>query len=190
MTALSVGICVLAKYYKDYNIKNDISTIKAADYYFDMINAESKTKPLEAISLQNLNPGETKQIVFMVRNGSEKDGRKVLSDVNIVYDIEIIHTKNLPLTYKVYDENGIELVNTVVTDNSQGNDYLNLGKSILYSKDNESKELVLEKSNGNINYKQYILEINWNINDNDSKYVKEIDALYLKVTSYEQKPVQ
>lgn len=187
MLVLSIGICAIAKFYQDYDAKSPINELEVADFYIDLVNEDKTTDLEQTISLDNMNPGEERAVTFYVRNGYEKDGQKITSDVNLVYTLQFIHTNNLPLQYSLYDEAGNKLTSESVV-NKSGDKYLNLGEEITYSDDSSGKKLIITASHDNINYNKYTLKINWNVSDNDSKYVKEIDTLCLKVSSYQEEP--
>ncbi len=94
-------------------------------YYLTLRNP-SDTAALE-LSIGNLFPGDKKQVVFCVSN---KNNEKTGLDMGVTsfdYSIELIHTENLALQYKVFelngrseaevDENTITILDTVEDEN-------------------------------------------------------------------------
>ena len=68
----------------------------------DGVDGEEITSSFD-ISLGDINPGETKYYQFNIYNYLTDDsGNKVSSETNISYDLKIITTTNLPLTYSLY----------------------------------------------------------------------------------------
>lgn len=74
MCIFSMGVCVLAKFYKEYSAGTDVEHISIASYYIDVLEADKATPITEKINLTNLNPGEIRDVVFYVANGHDKLG--------------------------------------------------------------------------------------------------------------------
>lgn len=200
LLVLSVATVIYAKYIMEY--KNIVAPIpdSVADYYMDVIwdgnDSDNGKKLSQKLKLDEINPGETKVISFMVRNG---DGTN-FSDVNFDFTIDLIHTENLPLTYDLYQYIGATenadpiyklLSNYSVTDT---NDYENSKNTGLIRKYSESynaatKFTLLGNSmdvDGNrvIDGRKFRLVITWDdrsIDSIDNKYTREVDDVYLVV---------
>lgn len=188
MTLLGFGICAIAKFYKDHNVDSPINQVAVADFYIDLVNEDKDTELEKTLSLENMNPGEERTVTFYIRNGYEKDGLLITSDVDLVYTLQFIHTNNLPLAYSLYDEDGNKLTEESIIDQAGDHKYLNLGEVLTYSEDTNGQKMKIKADHDQINYNKYTLKVDWDVADNDSKYVKEIDTLYLKVSSYQEEP--
>lgn len=182
MCILSAAVCVFAKFYKEYSARTESNPV-IADYYIDLLGADKSSPLVEKLSIENLNPGETKDIVIYIANGTEEeDGSKRLSDVAMEYKLRFVHTGNLPLTYLLKDEAGNELAGTAEPYDEE-NPYYNGGDRMEYP----SREMGVYDD---ITYQKYTVTISWDRSDNDAKYVKEIDVLYLVVDAAQQEPAR
>lgn len=70
-------------------------------YYLTLRNP-SDTAALE-LSVGNLFPGDTKQVVFCVSNKNNEKTGLDMGVTSFAYSIELIHTENLALEYKIYE---------------------------------------------------------------------------------------
>lgn len=70
-------------------------------YYLNLRNA-SDTANLQ-LSVGNLFPGDKKQIVFCVSNKNNEKNGIDMGVTSFEYSIELIHTENLALEYKLYE---------------------------------------------------------------------------------------
>lgn len=70
-------------------------------YYLNLRNP-SDTANLQ-LSVGNLFPGDTKQIVFCVSNQNNEKSGLDMGVTSFEYAIELIHTENLALEYKIYE---------------------------------------------------------------------------------------
>ena len=78
-------------------------------YYLNLRNP-SDTANLQ-LSVGNLFPGDVKQIVFCVSNkNNEKEGLD-MGVTSFEYSVELIHTENLALEYKIYELEKLEDAN-------------------------------------------------------------------------------
>lgn len=75
-----------------------------APYYLYLVD-ETGTDSLE-LTVGNLHPGETKQIVIGVTNQKPNDvggtSYTIAKDSGFHYELELAHTNNLPINYKLY----------------------------------------------------------------------------------------
>lgn len=130
LVILSLTVFVYAKFIAEYMASSNVPSGVSADYYMDVIwdnknDSDSANDDDEAIrlsqmlDLEELNPGDKQLITFAVRNGHVKerdqDNQAVLqiSDIDLNYTIEIIHTQNLPLIYNLYEYVGEDNGDTV-----------------------------------------------------------------------------
>ncbi|MBQ3544523.1 MAG: hypothetical protein IJA34_06010 [Lachnospiraceae bacterium] len=186
---MAITVVVWAKFVKEEYIKANVFDQNIATYYMDVLG-EDQTKTLsEQILVDELNPGETREVEFYVRNGNDSK----VSQVDMDYEIELIHTDNMPLTYELYDSEGNLLTGTVLTDNV--NLYENDGTRVKYNQSNNNEKFVLhidKNDETKIDSQKYTLKISWgeDIGTADFKYVKEIDFLYVNVYAYESNPLK
>ena len=75
-------------------------------YYLNLRNP-SDTANLQ-LSVGNLFPGDVKQIVFCVSNKNNEKSGLDMGVTSFAYAIELIHTQNLALEYKIYELNKLE----------------------------------------------------------------------------------
>ena len=184
-----MSLAVMAKFIAVRNAEADYVVKKIATYNMELFGDDGITKLSERIVVDEMNPGYTSEVDFYVCNGNSEK----ISQVDMDYEIELIHTLNLPLVYELYDEQGRLLTGDSYEEGTEI--YLNDGSRSVYTKTAESEKMVLhiDKENAdNITSHKYTLKIIWN-SDNESsdfKYVKEIDFLYINVYSYQSEPVQ
>lgn len=189
ISCMAITVVVWAKFVKEEYIKANVFDQNIATYYMDVLG-EDQTKTLsEQILVDELNPGETREVEFYVRNGNDSK----VSQVDMDYEIELIHTDNMPLTYELYDSEGNLLTGTVLTDNV--NLYENDGTRVKYNQSNNNEKFVLhidKNDETKIDSQKYTLKISWgeDIGTADFKYVKEIDFLYVNVYAYESNPLK
>jgi hypothetical protein len=136
-----------------------------------------------------MNPGYTYEVDFYVSNGNSKR----ISQVDMDYEIEIIHTLNMPLVYELYDEQGNLLTGDSYEEGTEI--YLNDGSRSVYTKTSDMNKMVLsidKEDEDKITSHKYTLKIIWNSDNvsSDYKYVKEIDFLYINVYAYQSEPIQ
>ena len=189
LTCMAITVVVWAKFVKEEKIKANIFDQNIATYYMDVLGSDQTKTLSEQILVDELNPGETREVDFYVRNGNDSE----VSDVDMDYEIEIIHTDNMPLTYELYDEDGNLLTGEVLSDSTDI--YENDGARVKYKQsfDNEKLVLKIDKSDETkIDSQKYTLKISWgeDIGTADFKYVKEIDFLYVNVYAYESNPLK
>lgn len=79
-------------------------------YYLYLVDANGTDKL--QLTVGNLHPGETKQIVFGVSNqapeGDREASYKIGKDSQFNYELELAYTQNLPVEYKVYELTKVE----------------------------------------------------------------------------------
>lgn len=184
-----MSLAVMAKFIAKRNTEADFLAQKIATYNMELLGDDGITKLSERIVVNEMNPGYTYEVDFYVCNGNSKK----ISQVDMDYEIEIIHTLNMPLVYELYDEQGQLLTGDSYEEGTEI--YLNDGSRSVYTKTADMNKMVLsiDKSDAdNITSHKYTLKIIWN-DDNvssDFKYVKEIDFLYINVYAYQSEPVQ
>lgn len=185
---LIMSVAVLAKFIADRNVAAQIFDRNVATYYMEIVGNDGITKLSERIIVDEMNPGETYEVDFYISNGNATE----ISQVSLDYEIEVIHTMNMPLVYELYDEEG-RLLNGVSEEDGY-NIYENDGSRTVYTEGADLQKMVLNinKDNPNaITQNKYTLKIIWEMDEesSDYKYVKEIDFLYVNVYAYESKPV-
>lgn len=193
ISCMAITVVVWAKFINEKYIKINLFNHNIATYYMDVvvedITGQDQTKTLsEKILIDEINPGDTRKVEFYVRNGNGTN----ISDVEMDYEIELIHTDNMPLKYNLYDEEGNLLDGTALTDTEKL--YKNDGTRIKYEKSKENENFVLKidkEEEANFDSHKYVLEIFWEKDDESAnfKYVKEIDFLYVNVYAYESNPL-
>lgn len=78
------------------------TTAVMAPYYLTLLNP-SETDVLQ-LSIGNLMPGKTKQIVFCVSNKNNEENDMInMGGADFDYSMELIHTDNLALDYTLYE---------------------------------------------------------------------------------------
>ncbi len=184
-----MSLAVMAKFIATRNTKADFMAKKVATYNMEVFGDDGITKLSERIVVNEMNPGYTFEVDFYVKNGNSEK----ISQVAMDYEIEVIHTLNMPLVYELYDEQGRLLTGDSYEEGTEI--YLNDGSRSVYTKAADSNKLVLpvDKNDAdNITSHKYTLKIIWN-SDNESadfKYVKEIDFLYINVYAYQSEPIE
>lgn len=178
ITACSVCL-IYAKYMKEVAINTALGTTNVARYHL-YLEGDSAV----SIPLSNLNPGSTESIPFVVSNGKDEDGVVTQSEVDLLYRIVIITTNHLPITYTIRDSEGNALAAPNVENSLMP--YSNTGKRITFLKDRNGEELVFKKDT--IVNKNYSVEIEWPINQNDFKYTKEVEQIYIAVEAVQAQP--
>ena len=182
-----------AKYIKRVEVDAPIDGF-IARYNMEVVcDDETQVRLSEKLELENINPGEFQVIPFIVRNAEKKGDDYSISDVDMIYSIELYHTENLPLTYELYQYTGIDsdgnpiyklLTDYIVTDTNESSNYHNFGEIYTYKDDINNKTLELAAKPGEITQHKYKLVITWK-NDGkiqiDNKYVHEVDMAYLVV---------
>lgn len=197
-----ISIIAYAKYIKDYALRAPIPN-NTADYYMDVVWDEEGAEPIklsEKLNLEEINPGQTQNITFMVRNGNDEK----VSDVDLNFSIELIYTENLPLEYTLYEyvgegqgettSEGISPYKKINTFNfkdsnlngSEHNAHDNTGFRKIYKVGANGDRFELEAlHNGTISGKKFLLTINWDNSqgNNEDKYSKEVDLAYIVVNA-------
>ena len=189
ISCMAITVVVWAKFVKEDYIKANIFDQNIATYYMDVLGQDQTKTLSEQILVDELNPGETREVEFYVRNGNDSE----VSQVDMDYEIELIYTDNMPLTYELYDSEGNLLNGTVLTDSEKR--YENDGTRIKYNQSNDNKKFVLhidKNDKTKIDSQKYMLKISWGEDEGtaDFKYVKEIDFLYVNVYAYESNPLK
>lgn len=107
LLVLGISIAIFAKYIQDYSATSSVPNNVIADFYMDVVvqkgDDNNYVQLEQEIDLQEINPGEQQGFTFIVRNGTKKDNSFLISDVDVEYTIQIIHTQNLPLNYSLYE---------------------------------------------------------------------------------------
>ena len=184
-----MSLAVMAKFIAQRNAEADFMAKKIATYNMEVLGDDGITKLSERILVNEMNPGYTAEVDFYIRNGNSEK----ISQVDMDYEIELIHTLNMPLVYELYDEQGQLLTGDSYEEGTEI--YLNDGSRSVYTKTADANKMVLhidKENENNITSHKYTLKIIWN-DDNESsdfKYVKEIDFLYVNVYAYQSEPVQ
>ncbi len=158
-----------------------------APYYLYLLN-EDDEESLQ-LSIGNLYPGETKQVIIGVSNkaaGETSVDYLVGRNTEFAYELELAYTQNLPITYTVY-----ELVETTEDqkDFTIQNGLMHVKKNMLLTKSGDSAALTVsnnkemyddpatvgDESADIINYVQYDLYDNAS-GSNDLHLTTTVDA--------------
>ena len=103
-TLATIAVCSTATF-AWYGIKEREADSAPAEvmkpYYLNLRNP-SDTANLQ-LSVGNLFPGDVKQIVFCVSNKNNEKSGLDMGVTSFEYAIELIHTQNLALEYKIYE---------------------------------------------------------------------------------------
>ena len=213
---LAVAVVAFAKYYYHKEISG--KTTEISDSYYLTLLKPDGTDYLNLV-VGDMYPKETKQIVFCVSNRDPFPTADITANAggsDFGYQLELIHTENLPVTYKMrevipvagqkidsdYEINGnvwrdkgtisgVDISDSIANE-LFGNeeDVLNQGKYIYFEKDSNGNLLHLSSPTG-IGYERdyYFLEISWNSDlTNISPYLKETDLVYIVVKALQPKP--
>ena len=185
---------IYAKYIKKIEVDAPIVDYMA-EYQMEVISDDgTEVKLKEKLKLANINPGEFQVIPFIVRNAAKKDGNGYLiSDVDMVYSIEIAHTENLPLKYELYEYLGSDndgnpiyelLDDYTIIDTNGDNNYQNTSEKQVYYTNSVNNQFELEATTGVISQTKFRLVVTWDNTSNvqiDNKYVREVDLAYIVV---------
>lgn len=89
------------------------TTAVMAPYYLTLLNP-SETDALQ-LSIGNLMPGKTKQIIFCVSNKNNEENELMnMGGADFDYSMELIHTDNLALNYTLYELEEAEAENAYI----------------------------------------------------------------------------
>lgn len=176
-------------------------------YYLSLSNPD-ETSTLQ-LSVGSLLHGSTKQIVFCVNT---KEAEQINKDTTtFAYDLELVHTDNLPLNYEIYklekleDTEGTLLEGTDVSAlrhaqvgliasaeaESTAQSIINKGTYISYGKTesiDNGLELTVGGTGGAYTSQYFVLEISWKSISDYSKYDKETDMIYLLAKILQPEP--
>lgn len=183
-------------------------------YYLNLSNPD-ETSALQ-LSIGSLLHGTTKQIVFCVNTDEEQ---QINTDTTtFAYDLELIHTDNLPLEYNIYKISTLEddeldeplewkdvsaerhaQVGLIASadQESTAENIINRGTYMSYGKTDtidNGLELTVGGTDGAYTSQYFVLEIKWqdlDANDSYSNYDKETDMIYLlaKILQPEPEPI-
>ena len=204
-------ICVsnsYAKYYKKMSIKAPIDWGNT-DFEIGVLCADGEEILSKKLALYEINPGEKgKQILtFKVRNAKKDDednNKYIISDMDILYSIDVIHTENLPLEYRLYELTGVDedgnqqykkLDEETYVDKDPNNNTSNTGIKHIYSKAADDSDMELESKSirnstaiEDVTNDYYKLEIEWNTEDegNHNNELREVDMVYLVIRASQE----
>ncbi len=191
MLMLSFTVIVIAKFFKEEHTSTQFNGENIATYHIELNGSQIGTELTQELLLSDLNPGDDRNVDFYITNGNAD--KKIYSDVSMDYEIQIIHTDNMPLIYELYDEKGNKLSCSGTSKDDEK--YNNTGTYMNYKNNNSGKVFTLEldksKPETVVSHK-YTLRILWSNDDEsaDFKYVKEIDFLYIKIKGQEHNPLK
>lgn len=182
-------------------------------YYLYLVD-QNGTDSLN-LTIGNLHPGETKQIVFGVTNkapdGESEVAYPISKDSNFHYEMELAYTQNLPLNYQVYElqktesgtfqktlltqKAGSEEISNKKNEEMYGEnaeDIVNYGKYQIYDKDGGGTALSLTTkiNQGNVDFDldYFMVELTWQEGIQFSDYLKETDLVYIIVNAMQLEP--
>lgn len=170
------------------------------------------------LTIGNLHPGETKEIVIGVSNkapnGESEAAYPISKDSSFHYEMELAYTQNLPLEYKVYElqktesgdfqkksanqltqKEGSEEISKKKNEEMYGENaenIVNYVKYQIYDKDAEGTDLSLtaKVNQGNVDFDldYYMIELKWQEGIQFSDYLKETDLVYIIVNAMQLEP--
>ncbi len=106
-----VILCLLHRIlFSSYSLyESEASSTADIDVAFYTLEDEYLTN---VISLEEIVPGDTRRIVFTVSNYYvDESGENITSETDMFYDLKIRTTTNLPLEYKMYKNQGLDVDN-------------------------------------------------------------------------------
>lgn len=220
LIVIMVGVCLLLMmigfawyYYLSHHHVMSEKREVMPPYYLYLVD-ENGTDRLQ-LTIGNLHPGETKQIVFGVSNknpeGGSGDSYTISKNSKFNYELELAYTQNLPITYKVYSltkaQGSGDDIKTLLTAVSQSAeltdknnnkmygdkvlDTVNLGKYDLYNKTSGADfDLATKVENDVVTFDldYYMIEITWKDDIRFSDYLKETDLVYVIVNAMQLEP--
>lgn len=219
LIVIMVGVCLLLMigfawyYYLSHRQVMSEQREVMPPYYLYLVD-EKGTDQLQ-LTIGNLHPGETKQVVFGVSNknpeGGSGDSYTISKNSKFNYELELAYTQNLPVTYKVYaltkaegSGNDTKKALTAVSKSSEltnknnnkmygdkVGDTVNLGKYDLYNKTSGADfDLATKVENGVVTFDldYYMIEITWKDDIRFSDYLKETDLVYVIVNAMQLEP--
>lgn len=180
--------------------------------YYLYLRDKSDTEMVR-LALDSLFAGETKNLYFCVSNGpNEKSGTiGEMGGGNFDYTMELVYTKNVPLTFKLYELDSFE--DTAIADggtlltadedktadrhramfgDNPVEDIVNKGKYVTYLNGKDGK---LHLETGTVDGKEtymsryFRLEVTCTA-DTFDQYRKETDMIYLLVKAEQPKPTK
>lgn len=182
-------------------------------YYLYLVD-QNGTDSLN-LTIGNLHPGETKQIIVGVSNkapdGESEVAYPISKDSNFHYEMELAYTQNLPLDYRVYElqktESG-DFQKTLLTQKAESEeisnknneemygehaeDIVNCGKYQIYDKDagGTALSLTTKVNQGNVDFDldYYMIELKWQDGIQFSDYLQETDLVYIIVNAMQLEP--
>ena len=104
-------LCLLHKVlFSSYSLyESEASSTADIDVAFYTLEDEYLTN---VISLDEMIPGETRRIAFTVSNYYvDEAGENVITETDMLYDLKVRTTTNLPLEYKMYKNQGMDVDN-------------------------------------------------------------------------------
>ena len=110
MVAIVVGSTATFAWYGVNERSADSAPAEVMKPYYLTLRNPSDTAALE-LSIGNLFPGDMKQVVFCVSNKNNEKTGLDMGVTSFEYSIELIHTENLALQYRVYELNGATEIN-------------------------------------------------------------------------------
>ena len=182
-------------------------------YYLYLVD-QNGTDSLN-LTIGNLHPGETKQIVIGVSNkapdGESEVEYPISKDSNFHYEMELAYTQNLPLDYRVYELQTTEsgtFQKTLLTQKAESEEIsnkkneemygenaesiVNCGKYQIYDKDagGTALSLTTKVNQGNVDFDldYYMIELKWQDGIQFSDYLKETDLVYIIVNAMQLEP--
>ncbi|WP_167954756.1 hypothetical protein [Anaerosporobacter faecicola] len=176
---IGAAIFVGAKYIKDVVIGTQMDTTNIAAYHLNLT-----TQQVTEIPMENLNPGMKVSIPFTVSNGSGAGDLAKRSEVDLAYQLCVITTNHLPLTYSIKDKDGNQ-VSSPIKENAV-RVYSNLGTKWIFQKDASGHNFLFPK--GDLVEENYTIEIEWPLSENAFKYTKEVDQIFIAVEAVQAQP--
>lgn len=102
LVAIIVGCTATFAWYGASERQADSAPAEVMKPYYLTLRNPSDTASLE-LSIGNLFPGDMKQVVFCVSNKNNEASGLDMGVTNFEYSIELIHTENLALQYRIYE---------------------------------------------------------------------------------------
>ena len=149
------------------------------------------------ISIDEIIPGETRRIAFTVSNYYIDDnGENVITETDMLYDLKVRTTTNLPLEYKMYKNQGLDVDNltnileieTVQNQNMYLDEDNTIFKNLVFATQSDDKKAEGITDSDEFYYttpetNTYILEMTLPATYNSVEYQNVIECIEITVDS-------
>ena len=189
-------VCLLHRIlFSSYSLyESEASSTADIDVAFYTLEDEYLTK---VISIDEIIPGETRRIAFTVSNYYIDDnGENVITETDMLYDLKVRTTTNLPLEYKMYKNQGLDVDNltnileieTVQNQNMYLDEDNTIFKNLVFATQSADKKAEGITDSDEFYYttpetNTYILEMTLPATYNSVEYQNVIECIEISVDS-------